>query len=506
MTSTVNVEKDELLARAAELEQAMPPVPPVVPVPVCALALAKDAATQLSVNVDTMRTYLKAWEREWKRLAQSLRNAAAAYEDTDDAAAEAIGELSASSKSIAANGDTMSMFCDPDEDYVPVPPPKPPPPPPTPYYPVRDAVNDIRAADQGIAFLAFADAWHVYQRDQLQSTLRYFRPFEYWDGLAVITVEANFALHRSYVKAMTGLCKDIAKQATDVVAAHRWALTEHPEPYDVVACDNRWKQLAANPEWHQYLPDVTAWYEALQKKSEEVLAEYMKKGTMPLAQVYPDNPPTSIRIDAPPKPPPKPGDPDYEGPDDGNPDDGNPDDGLPDDGIPDDGIPDDGGTDDELPAIPSNPSGAAPPSVPPSGIPSMDDAALASALDELKSSGADVGAGMKPASVGGGGGGGVPGMPAMPLQPAVEAEGVRGGASGAAGRPDLGSLARGASPGMGGGGPMGMPMGAGAGAGGQGGDGKSKRIEGTEEALYTEDREWTEGIIGRRRNDGKDTK
>ena len=97
-------------------------------------------------------------------------------------------------------------------------------------------------------------------------------------------------------------------------------------------------------------------------------------------------------------------------------------------------------------------------------------------------------------------------MPAMPLQPAVEAEGVRGGASGAAGRPDLGSLARGASPGMGGGGPMGMPMGAGAGAGGQGGDGKSKRIEGTEEALYTEDREWTEGIIGRRRNDGKDTK
>ena len=53
---------------------------------------------------------------------------------------------------------------------------------------------------------------------------------------------------------------------------------------------------------------------------------------------------------------------------------------------------------------------------------------------------------------------------------------------------------------------MGAP---GAGAG-QGGDGKGKRVQGTEESLYSEERPWTEGVIGNRRrkdvSDSKDSK
>ncbi|BCI92531.1 hypothetical protein NIIDMKKI_77370 [Mycobacterium kansasii] len=56
---------------------------------------------------------------------------------------------------------------------------------------------------------------------------------------------------------------------------------------------------------------------------------------------------------------------------------------------------------------------------------------------------------------------------------------------------------------MGGGG-MGMPMG----AHGQGqGSSKSKGAQQDDEALYTEDRAWTEAVIGnRRRQDSKESK
>ncbi|TFV54147.1 hypothetical protein E4P42_26675, partial [Mycobacterium sp. PS03-16] len=106
-----------------------------------------------------------------------------------------------------------------------------------------------------------------------------------------------------------------------------------------------------------------------------------------------------------------------------------------------------------------------------------------------------------------GGGGGVP--PA-PLQPAVGADSVapapggaaRGGPAGAAG--PAGGM--GAMGGMGG-----MPMGgAGAGRGGQGNEKKRTPGLSPDEDLYTEDRQWTEAIIGQRprkpQQDGKDSK
>ena len=42
-----------------------------------------------------------------------------------------------------------------------------------------------------------------------------------------------------------------------------------------------------------------------------------------------------------------------------------------------------------------------------------------------------------------------------------------------------------------------MPMAPGAGQGQQGGE-KSKRTQSDDDALYTEDRAWTEGVIGNR--------
>ena len=55
-----------------------------------------------------------------------------------------------------------------------------------------------------------------------------------------------------------------------------------------------------------------------------------------------------------------------------------------------------------------------------------------------------------------------------------------------------------------GGGMGGMPMG---GQGGKGGEGKGKRVQGEDdESLYTEERAWTEGVIGNRPRKGPSEK
>ncbi len=491
MTLTLNVEKDELLARAAELEQPMPTLPSGNPVAPCALSPATGAAVQLALNADALRLYLAACEREWQRLAQSLRNAAKAYEEVDQGAADDLNDDSSASAVQAGSanaGNAVTLLCDPDEDYVLASPP-PAPPFEYPYYEVRQAATDLEAPDQGVAFAGFARDWDNYQRRLQETTVR-FRPFEKWDGLAALAVEGNFDLQRSYVYSMAQLCTQVANQALTVVAAHKWAVVEHPSAYEVSECDKWYKSYVETSPQYIYL--AMQWYYDLQKKSEEVLAEYVRRGSIPLAAVNPRNPPTATRID----PPPDPGKPD---PDDGG--DGTPDDGTPDDGLPDDGLPD-------TSTKPPTPSTGTP-SLPSAGMPPTDNAALTDALKDLSASSAGVGAGMKPASVGGAGGGvGGVGMPSVPLVPAADTS-APAGAPGAA--RDVGNLAKmpGAGGAMGGGG-MGMaPMGGAPGAG-QGGEGKSKRAEGTDETLYSEERPWTEGIIGNRKrkdvSDGKESK
>jgi hypothetical protein len=116
--------------------------------------------------------------------------------------------------------------------------------------------------------------------------------------------------------------------------------------------------------------------------------------------------------------------------------------------------------------------------------------------------------GVSPAGAGGGSGGGGAagggGAPGMPLQPSVGAEtvgpapgGARGGGSGAIPASAMGGGMAGMGGGMGG-------MGHGGGAQ----QGKEKRRDpnlAPDEDLYTEDRPWTEGVIGaRRRRDTPD--
>jgi hypothetical protein len=400
----------------------------------------------------------------------------------------------------SADGDsTVSLLgggCEDETPWVPPPPPPPPPPFEYPYYEVRQAATDIESGDQGTAFRAFSREWDAFQRALQKETYR-FRPFTSWEGEARITVEQNFELHRQWIYGMTAVCTALGKQADSVVDAHKkarvygehverkpdgtWANdAEHPTTYEVSQCDYWYKYYSQNYNGH-YLYMAVSWYESLQAKSETSLKTYVANASLPLAPVNPKAPPAGARIDPPPAPNPNP-DP---GPNPNpNP---NPDVGP--------GDPTNSDLADALnnlsdststPSVPSMPSTPPTPAMPPT------DPKLTQALKDLKGKGGlPGGAGMKPASLGGGAG-----VPSMPLQPSADGEaGPRPAAGAAPGLGNLGKGLAGAGGATGGGGMGGMPMG-GQGAG-QGKEGKRK--QGDDESLYTEDRAWTEGVIGRRR-------
>jgi hypothetical protein len=455
-TLTVNVEYEELMTRADEVEAPILGVPTENPAAPCALAMITTAAAQLEMSADNLRTYLFAGERERRRLAESLRNAAKAYEQVDEVAAQAVKtgdgsvspvmpDLTDSDLDAVTLTDTPVVTSSNDGDFTEV----------------KQAAWEIEQTDNGAAFLTFADAWTALQRTLLEARDR-FRPFVYWDGDACAAVEQNFDEHRSWLYDMADSCGKVASQARGVTSAHRSNAPQHPPYYKIVGYEEFYSDPSLTPADKA---NVMTTYASFQQESEEVLGEYAKQAALPLPPLQPPWPPTALRIAEPVPPTAAPELPENPGQ-------------LP--------------WDESPTGIPSGPS---------AGMPTMpatpDDSTPTDELTDASGAWAPSGStasGVKPASFGGG-----VGAPPMPLQPPAIAEG--GSQPAGAGRPaGLTGMPLGARGGMGAGG-TGMPMGGGQGANGQN-NGKGKRIQQGDEALYKEDRQWTAPVIGnRRRND-----
>jgi hypothetical protein len=370
---------------------------------------------------------------------------------------------------------------------------------------VRQAAKDVEAPDQGTAFKAFAGDWNKYQLAFQQLAYR-FRPFLSWEGDARTQVESNFAQQKQWIFGMVSHCTTLAKQAQMVADAHQkikpsggypgnsveWGQEgEHPAPYEISQCDYWYKYYVTNKSPYLYM--AVDWYKSLQKRSETAIASYISYAGIPLPPLNPQAPYGAYLINLP-------------VPDGGGGDSDNPD--IPDYPTPDypsgdypsgdypsGDYPGDGG-------IPTTPTLPMMPTAGIGGTPSTPNA-QAMVNDAMKKAGLPKGGagGVKPASLGGGGGGA--GIPSMPLTPSADSEASSRPAAATPGAATAG-LGKGL-PGAGGmgGGMGGMPM------GGQGGKGesKSKRVQGSDEdALYTEERAWTEGVIGNRPRKGSSEK
>jgi hypothetical protein len=459
---TLTVEQTEILARANEVEDALPTLPSIAPVAPCGLKPADTAARQLKLSCDNMLSYLQAGHTEWTRLATSMRNAAKAYGEVDESGAAAmtsegdaaIGEstgLADGVQSSAAVNDTqVSAAGGPD------------------FTDLKTAAQLIEKPDQATSMRNFASKWIDYNLT-LQELVTRFRCFQNWDGDAAAAVTASMDQQTQWVQFMAKLSVSMAKQAQFVADLHAWAYAKHPRYDDVVGLERAYAQ-ATDEYVKQKIMNVYAEYQAT---SNEVVGDYNSKGT--LDPINPPKPPPAVKIDA---PPPQ---------------------GL---------IPGQvmnvlaagGGSGSGTPMMPSMPSSGG--SSGGSGMGSDAGATLAGAAHhEAPKAPSLGGAGMKPMSVGGIGGG----APSMPLGPAIDA-GAAGDSMRPAAATDLAGAGRGnvaSGSGMAGGG-GGMPMG---GHGGGQGSNKNKSSQQDDEALYKEDRAWTEAVIGnRRRPDGKESK
>lgn len=438
------VELQEILARAQELEGPISQPPEGAPKPPSNLGLAINAAQQLQFSTDNMRIYLAAGVRGWTKLAQLLRKAAQAYQQVDEGAAHALGSDTASilpaTPGVTEDGQAVALSTTRVAGAAG----------PVEYADIKQRALDIEHGDQGASLNAFADAWESMQQN-LQRAASRFRPFQYWEGAAADAVAATFDQHRTWLAQMAELCGTIAAQARTVTSTQRWAVQEHivfngtrMGYADLETLDRAYEQGGS------VRAVAMARYAALQAKSDDVIAQYMKKAELPLTPVDPPRPPPAQPIDPAPSP-----------------------------------VPNDGAllyspsatAADGLPSIPSLPFGGAP--MTPNGV--MPPGALNGSMG---TPGSSAGVRVAPAAYKGGG------MPPMPSRSAMDsAEAV--------------SLATARETGAGGG--ANLTAGGASGAGmapvapsvpGQGPVGKGARARQQDEPLYTEDRPWTEGLIG----------
>ncbi|WP_205875500.1 EspB family ESX-1 secretion system-associated protein [Mycobacterium camsae] len=456
---TVNVDQQEILSRANEVEAPMATPPNNAPTAPCGLTAAKNAAQQLSLSAGNMVDFLGAGHRERQRLATSLRNAAKAYGDVDEESAQALdsdgGEVAGESAG-GAGGDSSASLQDTaqvagagDDGFTDL----------------KAAATKLESGDQGASLAGFADAWNQLSF-ALQGDTKRFRVFENWTGDAATACEASLDQQREWITHMAKLATSLAKQGQYIAQLQVWARRSHPTLADIAKLE----ELSKDPA---YKDQAIKLYAEYQTKSEEVLNEYNTKAQ--LEAVNPPKPPAAVKIDPPP-PPQTPG-------------------LIPNQVMQAAAMAGGGaGSGMQAPMIPPTGGGAG------GGMPSGVGADLASAREAAASLGKEPG--MKPMSLGGGGGGGMPSMPLAPATGGLDAgESVRpAGAGELGGVGQSGAAGRGAASGGG----MGMPMG---GHGQGGGGSKSKGAQQDDEALYTEDRAWTEAVIGqRRRQDMKESK
>ncbi|BBZ46742.1 PPE domain-containing protein [Mycobacterium parmense] len=490
----MSVEGDELWDRAEGLEYPMPAAPSADPHAPCALDMSVEASRTLRASAERIRTYLDRGAKEWGKLAQSLRNAAQAYEEVDFGAAEAISvggpEISRAVSTGPAGGRDPAAADGSAHAAKPYPID-------LQYVDLRTAAEQIQGPDQGVGLRAFAEAWERYSSTLVEDADKRFRDFRHWEGDAAEQVAQNFKRQFDWVLQMVDRVRAMAKQAKELESAHHEAVPgdflaatedrqtgewwgKHPTLYEVRELDRVYNENWTDPYIVEAIMKV---YQRLTEHSRLVLSKYARSASLPLVPINPPSPPAAHKID--PLPTPEPDNPFIDVWDPDN---------VP--SWPD--VPEDTGTSGPIPGgdqpyDPGLPDPTGMPTVPSAAPPGTgpDPAALAAAAAGVRPDPTTVGAGVKPASLGDGG---IGGAPPMPLQPSLESDAAARAA--AAGR-DAASLGRGV-PGAGGamGGGMGMPMAPG--AAGQGQSGKGKRSQSDEEALYTEERPWTEAVIGNR--------
>lgn len=533
----LKVELDELVKRAAELEEfadkLVADFPADNPFAPCGLPFVVEGTRDAWKVIDSDRNLLKEAADNLRDMAESLINAAKAYEEFDESAAEAIDGETQVQEVVPDQADKGSTTPTPDRAA-----------PATTHYagqgdgeaePLKSAYQIYYGGDGGTGYSVFADELGQKYANWLNGevlkvssyeTTGPFRGFAEWEGDSATKIEEQLETQRVWLKSFVEHCLDLAEKLNQVVVAYKLVTFTSSSPKwdvkrgftgfaDFADADKAVEELGYHHSTNIHpVPDVInfykfdpnwtwqddareifkngGWYadeytdaglakivKKLQELSTAAQTEFKTKanydGFASIEETATGGtgsgraPKPSYTIDPP------------SDTDTGT--DTEVSDPLADAGLGDAGLP-------TMPTLPTD----VPSDVPTDVAPPTDGVLSGVGTGSPKLPTGGLG-GMRAASVGGGG---------VPLQPPVAAEAA--GSPAGRGGPNLGGAGAMGGAAMGGRGGMGMvpPM---AGQGGKGEDSKAKRAQQDEEALYAEDRPWTEAVIGnRRRKDGPDNK
>jgi len=220
----LKVEYDELIARAAELEELADKLvadfPAENPRPPCGVPFVLEVTEDIWNVIDSDRLDLADGADNLRCLAESLINAAKAYEELDESAAEALdGETQVSevAPDQAGKGATRAPDSQTDasflqERWLEETPPV-----------LKRAHQFYEGGDEGANYLYFAGQLKDYARWLNQEVLSSgpFRSFKEWEGESVTKIEAELDKQKTWVKSIAKHCLDVGDKAATVVDAYK---------------------------------------------------------------------------------------------------------------------------------------------------------------------------------------------------------------------------------------------------------------------------------------------
>lgn len=516
----VRVDPDDLRAKAAQIvaicSQALPELAPTSPPD--SLSTSQTAVDNLNQNAKTLAVHEAYGRVQGMRLAETLRLVADAYATVDQNAMDNINNA------IPGEAPAPPAPVTPGSNDLPEPPlPEPLPIPRGPdtgeYLDVPTTQSQLLGPDQTASLQAAAASWLAHSAELAEEAAAFETSSVNWEGEAADAAYRKFNDYRGFLVGLSGAWARLAGEAEDIAAAHASAVGEHtPIAAQYEALQAQLQAAILNGGSAARV--IQLQMEELQQQSEELRHQYAREAqprdvNPPEPPTNTGSPPTPVRGNGDPRQPARQlqgqgggGQPgaaseaaQQAAPQDapvspmsaaeqagqGAPQGGS----SPGGGSPSGGSPGGGQG--------GSPSGGAPGGAP-SSIPGLGKGDPKLPNDPS----------LRPAGAGGGGsGGGGGGMPTSPLQPAVGAETVAPTPISAPGAPAAsGGSGGGGAAGGGMGGGMAPMMGAGRG-GGESGDKKRNPQLSQDEDLYTEDRPWTEAVVGnraRRRSGSDDSK
>lgn len=256
-----------------------------------ALVISSVAITNLATNAESLWAYQEFGRLEGERLAQTLDNVAAAYNQVDQQSGEDIG----STFDTPAGAPSGTVF----PKGVDLPAPPHPPKMPIPkgqllseqgFMDPQSAQTALDAGDDGASLRAAAAMWRTNAQSLAASAEKFEVNSLNWEGQAADAAYAKFNAYRDWLVSLSGSWNQLADEADALVTAHSTAKSDHrpiAQRYHELQ-----QQVVENPIGSPAWSDAMTQIAQLQTKSEDVRNTYANQAQTKAIEA--DDPPPPV--------------------------------------------------------------------------------------------------------------------------------------------------------------------------------------------------------------------